>query len=252
MTALAKKQEAPVSNVATPATLLQTAVEQNADLDKLERLMDLQDRWNAEQAKNAYSQALAAFQSELGPIIKTRQAHNSKYADLDDIAQAIRPILDKNGLSYTFQQDQEPNALKVTCVVRHSAGHSESNSLSAPNDTSGGKNAIQAIASTVTYLRRYTLTGALGITTGNEDEDGGKPDVLVDDLINYLNTVREEFPSIAAVKESLAIGDYAAAKEAWSEIEEAAQRQLWRAPTKGSIFETSERSQMRSEDWSKA
>lgn len=252
MTALAKKQETAVSNIATPATLLQTAVEQNADLDKLERLMDLQDRWNADQAKNAYSQALAKFQSELGPIIKTRQAHNSKYADLDDIAQAIRPILDKNGLSYTFEQDQDQSGLKVTCVVRHSAGHSESNSLSAPNDTSGGKNQIQAIASTVTYLRRYTLTGALGITTGNEDSDGGKPEITVDELLAYQKVVRDEFQTIAAIKEYLATSQFALAKEAWFSIDQDSQNTIWRAPTKGGVFETTERTQMMSNEWSNA
>ena len=241
-----------MSTISTPATLLQTAVEQNADLDKLERLMDLQDRWNDDQAKKAYSEALAKFQSELGPIAKTKQAHNCKYADLDDIAQAIRPILEQCGLSYTFSQEQDQSGLKMTCTVRHISGHSESNSLSAPNDASGGKNQIQAIASTVTYLRRYTLTGALGITTGDEDTDGGRPSVVVQDLIAYLDTVRAEFPSIAALKENLAIGDYAAAKEAWGEMAEETQRQLWRAPTKGSVLETSERAKIKSDEWSNA
>ena len=78
----------PETSITTPATLLQMAVQQNADLDKLEKLMDLQERWQTEQAKRAYSEALAGFQSKLEPIIKKRQAHNSMYADMDDIAQA--------------------------------------------------------------------------------------------------------------------------------------------------------------------
>lgn len=236
----------------TPATLLQMAVQQNADLDKLEKLMDLQERWQAEQAKRAYSEALAGFQSKLDPIIKTRQGHNCKYADMDDIAQAIRPILENYGLSYTFKQEQENNVITVTCTVRHKDGHSESTKLSAPSDTSGGKNAIQAIASTVTYLRRYTLTGTLGISTGNEDTDGGKPDIVVDELLNYMAVVREWLPSIHAVKEAIALADYSTAKEAWNEIDEATMRILWRAPSKGGIFTTEERTIMKSDEWSKA
>ena len=238
--------------IATPAMLLQVAVEKGADLDKLEKLMDLQDRYNAEQAKKAYSEALAGFQSELEPIIKKRQAHNSLYADMDDIAQAIRPILKNYGLSYTFQQDQRDNSIKVTCTVRHSAGYSEQTSLSAPNDTSGGKNAIQAIASTVTYLRRYTLTGALGISTGTEDNDGGKPDFTVDDLLAYNAVLREWICTIAAIKEAIALGDLSTAKEAWCEMDEDTMRALWRAPSKGGVLTTQERTIIKSDEWSKA
>ena len=236
----------------TPGILLEKAIEQGADLDKLEKLMDLQDRWNTEQAKNVFSEALANFQAELGPIIKRRQGHNSKYADLDDIAQEIRPILEKFGLSYQFAQDQSEAGVKVTCIVRHKAGHKEVNSLAAPNDTSGGKNTIQSIASTVTYLRRYTLTGALGITTGNEDNDGGKPAVDLSELLSYIELVRDEFPSIATLKESLCVQDYSQAKEAWSELEEETQRILWRAPSKGGILTTVERAQMKSNEWTQA
>ena len=236
----------------TPSHLLEKAVEQGADLDKLEKLMDLQDRWNAEQAKNLFSEALANFQAELGPIIKRRQGHNCKYADLDDIAQEIRPILEKFGLSYQFAQDQSDTSVKVTCIIRHKSGHKETNSLSAPNDTSGGKNTIQSIASTVTYLRRYTLTGALGITTGNEDNDGGKPSIDLSELLEYMKLVREEFPSIAVLKESLCVQDFSQGKEAWAELTEEIQRLLWRAPSKGGILTTVERSQMKSNEWNSA
>lgn len=249
---LAAKQETNVTPMATPAMLLQTAVEKGAELDKLEKLMDLQDRWNADQAKNAFNEALANFQSELGPIIKTRQAHNSKYADIDDIAQAIRPVLEANGLSYQFKQSQDGAALTVTCVLRHRLGHSEENTLSAPYDNSGGKNAIQSIASTVTYLRRYTLTGVAGITTGNDDNDGGRPDTTVDDLVSYNELLRDEIMTVAAIKQALAEQDFSTAKESWQELDEATQRQLWRAPSKGGIFTTLERTQMKSDEWSKA
>lgn len=250
MSELAKKER--VSSVATPAHLLQTAVEQGADIDKLEKLMNLQERYNTEQAKKEFAEALSGFQSELGPIIKRKQGHNCKYADLDDIAQQIRPILDKHRLAYSFSQDQDNTGIFVTCTVRHQSGYSESNRMGAPFDTSGGKNNIQAIASSVTYLRRYTLTGALGITTGEDDNDGGKPSYTTDELIKYLDLVRDEFPSLAVLKESLAISDYSAAKEAWAELDEVTQRQLWRAPTKGSVLSTEERTKMKSNEWSAA
>lgn len=247
-----KKERSQMASVATPAHLLQVAVEQGADLDKLEKLMDLQERYNSDQARKEFAEALAGFQAELGPIIKDKKGHNCKYADLDSIAQAIRPILDKFGLSYSFNQQQDQTGVMVTCTITHKSGHKEQNTLGAPFDTSGGKNNIQAIASSVTYLRRYTLTGALGITTGEDDTDGGKPAYTADDLVRYLDVVRDELQSLAALQQALAFNDFAAAKEAWGEIDQDQQRILWRAPTKGSVLSTEERNKMKSKEWSEA
>lgn len=236
----------------TPMQMLSMAVDQGADLDKLEKLMDLQQRWEESEGKKAYSEAMASFQSKLDPIVKKRQAHNSSYADIDDIAKAIRPILDEAGLSYRFEQQQDEKNITVTCIVTHRMGHNESTSFTAPADTSGGKNAIQAMASTVTYLRRYTLTGALGITTGNDDNDGGAPAITVDELLAYIGVIREEIFTVSAMKEALVNKEYSTAKEAWAELDEPTQRELWRAPTKGGIFTTVERGQMKSKEWSEA
>jgi hypothetical protein len=44
--------------------------------------------------------------------------------------------------------------------------------MSAGADSTGNKNNIQSIGSTRTYLQRYTLVGALGLSTADEDNDG--------------------------------------------------------------------------------
>lgn len=252
MTTLTKVESAPVM-AHHPANLLQIAVEQNADIDKLDRLMTLQERWEAEQSRKAFSAALAGFQADLKPIVKTKQGHNSKYADANDIAKSIRPLMEKHGLSFTHVENQEKEGwVSVTCIIRHVAGHSESSTLSAGYDTSGGKNAIQAIASTVTYLRRYTLTGLLGITTGEDDQDGGRPAVTVDELLQYAQLLRDEWPTIATMKQGFIDRDFASAKEAWNELSNDIKSALWRAPSKGGIFTTQERDLMHSKEWSEA
>lgn len=228
------------------------ALNKDADIDKLTKLFELKKQYDAEEAKKAFHASLAAFQAKLKPIVKKRKAHNSVYADIDDIAQSIRPILEECGLSYRFEQQNADNVMTVTCIVSHAQGHSEALSMSAPYDTSGGKNAIQSIASSVTYLRRYTMTGVFGITTGLEDNDGGKPEITVEDLLKYNELVREEIHTVAAVKEGIASGDLSTAKEAWCELDENIQRGLWRAPTKGGIFTTDERTMIKSNEWSKA
>lgn len=161
-----------IEQIATPATLLQTAVEQGADLDKLEKLMCLQERWNAEQARKSYFEAFTHFQSIVPALKKTKQAHNYKYAALSDIAEQIKPAMNECGLSYRFEQKTVDSAIEITCLVSHVDGHTERNTMQGAPDTSGSKNGIQSIGSTVSYLQRYTLIGALGITTADEDMDG--------------------------------------------------------------------------------
>lgn len=167
--------------------LIELAVVNNSDLVKLEKLMDLQERYDRNVARKAFFEAMAKFQSEIPIIKKSKLAdfgttNNNKvgakykYASLDDIAEAIKPFLQKHGFSYRFEQFAENNLISVTFVVTHFLGHSESNHMSCFADTTGGKNAIQALASSNTYLRRYTLTAGLGIATADEDIDGRLPE----------------------------------------------------------------------------
>jgi hypothetical protein len=62
--------------------------------------------------------------------------------------------------------------VKVTCKLTHKQGHSEEVTLEAPLDTSGGKNNIQAMGSSVSYLERYTLLAITGLATKEQDDDG--------------------------------------------------------------------------------
>ena len=167
------KVESNKGQVATtsPMQLIEAAVNANADIDKLERLMDLQDRWEQSNARKAFFAALSKFNAECPTIVKRKKAHNSFYAPLGDIHEQIKETLVRCGLSFRFKQDHS-NGVTITCFVSHELGHTESATMTAPADTSGSKSPIQAIASTVTYLQRYTLCSALGITTADEDMDG--------------------------------------------------------------------------------
>ncbi len=165
----------------TPADLLRIAVEQGADLDKLERLMDLQDRYNATQAKKAYDQAFAAFKSEAVRVIRNKDVtdgplRGKSYAELHDWVNAVTPALSKHGLSSSWKLTKdEKDWIEVTCYVRHVGGHEESVSMGGPPDTGGAKNAIQARASAKSYLERYTLKAITGLSEQNDDTDGNKP-----------------------------------------------------------------------------
>ena len=161
----------------TPMTLINMAVSQGADTDKLKQLMDLQERWEANEARKAYVQAISAFKADPPSIYKTKLVAfgNTRYkhAMIGDVNAVIIDCLTKHGLSHRWEVDQS-NGITVSCIITHALGHSEMTKMTAPADTSGQKNSIQAIASTVTYLQRYTLLAATGITTMDMPDDDGK------------------------------------------------------------------------------
>jgi len=182
MNDLVVKQEGQVqANALDVPKLLEIAIQSNSPVESLERLMDLQDRWEVKQAKKAFFVALSEFQANQGVIYKNKEGHNFSYAPLADIQLAIGGLLKKCGLSYRFEQSHG-ETISVTCIVTHVDGHSESTSMQGQPDESGSKNAIQSRGSTVSYLQRYTLIGALGILTADKDVDG-----RIDTACGYIN-----------------------------------------------------------------
>lgn len=165
----------------TPADLLRIAVENNADLDRLEKLMQLQERWEANEARKAFVTAMAAFKREPVEIYKRKQVGYKtregdfvgyKHAELSDVTAAIAPAMAKHGLSFDWDIHQTSGLITVDCVVTHVMGHSKMVTMSGAPDNSGKKNAIQQAASTITYLQRYTLLAATGMSTKDDDDDG--------------------------------------------------------------------------------
>lgn len=163
---------------ATPMQMLAIAVQQGADIDKLGKLMELQQRWEREEARKAYVTAMAAFKAEPLRILKTKQVNipggaKFAHATLADVCDGVVSTLSRFGLSHNWELKQLDNGWpQVTCVITHERGHSERSTLSAPPDDSGKKNSIQQVASTVTYLERYTLMAACGLAARDMDNDG--------------------------------------------------------------------------------
>ena len=166
----------------TPMLMLDRAVASGASVEVLEKLMGLQERFERNQARKAFDAAMAQAKANMPVIVKGQEKTGAggtyKYEDLAGIARAIDPTLAAQGLSYRFRTESN-GAVKVTCIISHRNGHSEENSLSSSPDTSGSKNAIQAIGSTVTYLQRYTLKAALGLAA-SKDDDGSAAGAPVD------------------------------------------------------------------------
>jgi len=166
------KQGLPEVTLSGPAHLVQMAVAQNADIEKLEKLMEMQERWEANEARKSYALAISAFRNDCPAIERARKGHNAKYSGLAETIEQIQPVLSDHGLSHSWRTSQDGSAITVTCTVTHSLGHSESTSLTSLPDSSGSKQQIQAIGSTISYLERYSLYAILGLASREMDNDG--------------------------------------------------------------------------------
>jgi hypothetical protein len=183
MNAVAERKTEVVAALPSDAGALMKLIERVAmdpqfDVAKLKELFTLRERWEADEARKAYNVAFTAFKAEAIEIIKNRQVtdgplKNKRYAELFSVVNAVTPALSRHGLSASWRLTKdEPQWIEVTCSIRHTLGHTEQVSMAGPPDAGGAKNAIQARASTVTYLERYTLKAICGLAEQGEDSDG--------------------------------------------------------------------------------
>lgn len=180
--AVTDKSERLPSIQAEAATIMsiiqQVAMSPEADIDKMERLMAMHERFQAQQAKQQYDDALSQMQEEM-PVIGERGGIKDKngriqstYALWEDINEMIKPVMAKYGFALTFRTPRNDRGIEVEGVLSHRAGHREETSILLPVDTTGSKNGVQAVASSVSYGKRYTAGLLLNITTTGEDDDG--------------------------------------------------------------------------------
>ena len=173
-----KENYMPTVTDNSPASMMQVALSRGADLDKLEKMLALQERWEANEARKAYHTAMAAFKAAPPEIEKDKKvsfgAGKAAYshATLANVTDKINQALSAHGLSAAWKTAQDERGITVTCTITHRLGHSESTSLTAAPDNSGSKNAIQAVGSTITYLSRYTILCLTGLATVDQDDDG--------------------------------------------------------------------------------
>ncbi len=161
----------------SPASIMLAMMERGASLDQIRQMMDIEAQWKVGEAVNAYNASFAAFKAEAVRIIKSRTVTDGplkgkSYAELSVVVDAITPALSRHGLGASWKLTKDDRDwIEVTCTLKHVAGHFESVSMGGPPDAGGAKNAIQARASTVSYLERYTLKAITGLAESGQDTD---------------------------------------------------------------------------------
>lgn len=112
--------------------------------------------------------ALAKMQGEVENATKgSLNPHfKSKYADLAEVLNTVRPVLSANGLSVIQSPSFDGGICHVTTTLAHSSGgyiHGTMSCVPAKQDGQG-------IGAATTYLRRYSLAAVCGVA--QEDDDG--------------------------------------------------------------------------------
>ena len=192
----------PVQQVtAGPLAMALQALNSGMTIEQMRGMLDLQKDWEANEARKAYVADMAEFKKNPPEIFKRKQvgfkgrdgAADTSYmhATIGDVTSLTVAALAPHGFSHRWNSEQrEGGQIFVTCILTHRLGHTESTTLNSSADQSGKKNNIQALASTITYLQRYTLLAACGLATKDmEDDDGAAGETSGEPIYNGEETV---------------------------------------------------------------
>lgn len=165
-----------------PMTLIEQAIANKVDITMLEKLMSLQERWEKNQAKKSFDNAMANFQKDCPIIEKIKEVKDKfgkkrySYAPLEAIVNQVKTILADNGLSYSFSENKDEKFTEIICIITHIDGHSQSTSFKIPIGHEEYMTDVQKYGARMTFGKRYAFCNAFGIMTGDEDTDGQDTD----------------------------------------------------------------------------
>jgi len=182
------------------------------DVDKLERLMALMERREVQQRKERFDSALAECQAKMPRItqhgvIDMGGKGKIGYAKLEDVDACIRPIYSAHGFSVRYDAPVNTDG-KIRIVGHFScAGHTESMEITFPPDSGPGRNAAQAVASSVAYGRRHLLKMFFNLIEEGADKNGAKTEDVTpitqdqaDDIRTRMNDLRQSRDGILLEK----------------------------------------------------
>lgn len=157
------------------AVIQQMVTSGNFDVSVARELLDMQKDFMRHQAIINYNNDFSLMSKEIPVIAKSKKAHNTSYAPLEDIVKVVQPILSKYGFSVSFTTEQQGlEAVTVNCILQHKDGHSTSTALMLPTKAvNNSMNAMQAIGAAISYGKRYTICGILNIATAQDDDNNG-------------------------------------------------------------------------------
>lgn len=219
---LVKREETPRDQAAQVLAILSSAVtDPRFDVDKMARLMDLYDQTIRRQSEASFMAALSRLQAKVPQIdrhgvIIVKGQERSRYAKLEDIDTAIRPLLNDEGFAFSFDTETTDTLIRLSCKLSHRDGHAETKTLLLPIDASEFRSKVQNVGSAVSYGKRQLIKMWLNIVECDEDNDGLGGFITEDQatnieaLLTEVKASREGFLRFMGVDkiESISFRDY--------------------------------------------
>ena len=181
------RQDQPVA-LNDSATVLQViaraAQDPQCDIEKMERLLAMQERIVAKHAESEFNAALNAAQAEISTIAADAEnpQTRSRYATYAKLDKVLRPIYTRHGFSLSFDETDspKPDHIRVLAILAHRGGHSHTYQKDMPADGKGAKGGdvmtkTHAAGAAASYGMRYLLKGIFNVAIGEEDVDGNEP-----------------------------------------------------------------------------
>lgn len=149
------------------------------DPDKLDRLLQMQERILERNAQMAFNSAMQAAQSEMPKVHRDAQNRETRstYATLEQVVATVAPIATKNGFSMSFGTADSPleGHYRVVCDVAHIEGHTRRYHADVPADGTGlkgnaNKTRTHAFGSSLSYGRRYLTLMIFNVATSDDDD----------------------------------------------------------------------------------
>ena len=161
----------------------------------------------------------AQFQIENASKNAANPHFRSRYADLAEVLNTVRPVLAKHGLSVMQSTAFDGAMVSVETVLAHSSGGSVSSTASCVP----AKTDAQGVGAATTYLRRYALAAMAGVA--QEDDDGNSAAHTKPAPVQSDTVVQEAMARIAAANDAAALGEVGAGL-AKLDVDEGAKRKL--------------------------
>lgn len=219
-TEIAVKETASIAvkEQASVESFIMAAIEKGLPVETMERLFALREKVKVEQAKEAFTSAMAKFQAECPVIEKTKKVYEKNsdkvrysYAPLDSIVSQVKKPLGNNDLSYRFEEIKDETNITAVCTIIHKFGHSETSSFKVPIGKEDYMSDVQKYGSRMTFAKRYAFCNALGILTSDEDTDAteekkkkAKPALNVKaDIMNKLKILGVDITKKDEIRETI-------------------------------------------------
>ena len=190
------------------------ATNPDADVEKIQRIMDMQEHAFDRDAKQAFNAAMVRAQRDM-PIVpkdKDNQQTHSKYSAYETILEYTKPIYTREGFSILYHEGHgtpdhplKDHHIRMIAEVMHERGHTKTVTADIPLDDAGmqgtkNKTLVHATGSSIMYGRNYMLRMIFNIPTGDENDGNGAGTQFIDDkqlsaITDYIDNLHINEPA---------------------------------------------------------